>query len=217
MRLPHRIAARFGSPDDRPTQKLSTMGETYRYGEELPVRRRLADPVGLLARLPSEYRRWTAASLLLATAEMNVIARYEGRPWWVLVLGMVLRAPLHAAVAAALLFLLGRLTHATARVLGGTGYRDVTTEAIVVFAAVMALPAGIALLLAGRNGDFVTVLEVLLSVAALVIGVRMVARLEALEISRAATALVIPVLLVMVLLIALVVLETLLLPDSWLT
>jgi hypothetical protein len=204
----------YESPVDQPTYQMGTLGPTYRYGQRLPLWRQLADPVAVLERIPSATRRWGAGALLLATAEMSAIARYShGHPWWALVLAMLLLAPLHAAVAAALLALLGRLTRWTARLLGGTGYPETTTEIVMVFAAMMALPAGIAMLLWGSHTEVIAVLELVLSVVALVLGVRLVARLEALETTRAAVALILPGVLVITLFVVLAVLQSFILPG----
>ena len=189
----------YDNPDDQPTYQMRAEPETYEHEQPVPLWRRLADPARLVEGLGWDARRRTAGVLLLTTAELSVIAKHDGEAWWALLLNMLLRAPLHAAVAAALLVLLGRLTHRVARLCGGDGDSDTTTEVLVAFAAVMAFPAGVALLLWGDNQDIVLTLELILSVVSLVLGIRAVGRLEGLDSTRAAVSLVVPGLLVMVL------------------
>ena len=192
--------ARYGSPDDQPTYQLDAPRGTLYYGTGRPLRRRLADPVSELELLSSRVRIAAAWLALMATAEMNVLARHtDGRPWWAVALALLVQAPLHATVAGGFLVLLGRLAHRTARRLCGSGQAENTTELVVLFAAVMAVPAGIVLILSGGTGDVVTVTQLVLSVAALVLGIGLVARIEALDTTRAAAALVLPGLLVVAL------------------
>jgi hypothetical protein len=208
--------AQHGSPDDQPTYHLNAPRGTLYYGARRPLRRRLTDPVAELELLSSRTRIMGAWLALMATAEMNVLARHtDGRPWWAVGLAWFVQAPLHAGFAAGFLALLGRLTHRTARRLGGSGDREATTEIVVLFAALMALPAGMVLLLSGGNGDVVTAVQLVLSVVALVLGIKLIARIEALDTTRAAAALLLPGLVVVALITVLAIVLSIALPGGW--
>jgi hypothetical protein len=175
-------------------------------------RHRVADA---LARMPAPVRRTTAAVLLLATAEMHMIGRYGdlGRTPDEVV---VLLAPLLAAAAAAAAVTLGRLTHRTARLLGGAGHSDTTPEILVLVAATTALPGGVAAMLS--DGNAAPLVSLVLAVTGLVLAVHVVAGLEAIGRVRATVALVVPWMLAVALLILLALIESAtadLLPSRW--
>jgi hypothetical protein len=197
---------RYRRQGDRPTVPVTEVLPAFApYRRPLPLQDRLAYVLG---RLPSRFRRLVTAVLLLAAAEMHVIGRSgDGHLDRTPTLGLVFLAPLIAAVAAIMLKTLGGLIHRTARLLGGSGHYDATTEVVGLLAAIMLLPSAV-VRLGAPTADVTPIVDMVAAVAALVVVTYVVGSLEGVGRIRAVLALLLPGGLVVALLIMLSLLLT---------
>lgn len=203
------------NPSDHPT--LTTTAPLVRTSPDRPTGH--GHVAAFLAGLPSGVRALLAALLLLGTAELGVIAGYGGsRPSDTPTLALLVVAPLYAAGAAILLRAFGRLTHRAARMLGGSGDRRTTVETLVLLVALLALPAAAATLVWSPGSAAAAVVQLIVSVAALILGVRLVAYLQQLGQLRATLALLLPLAALVLVIIMVIAIHSALaptLPAEW--